>query len=889
MEKYPWHALDGHEIVRILETDAEKGLALSEAKARASVFGPNELEKELSGRFYKIIWQQIKSPLVFILIIAGFVSLILTNYSDAIIIFIALIINTAIGAYQEGRASQAFEKLRASVKSSTTLIRGGQQQEVNAALLVPGDIILLKSGDRVPADARLLEVKTLETNEAALTGEWAGVEKNPQVLEEKKQITERTNMVWMGTLIAEGWAKAVVVATGNSSELGKIAFLVAEEKEIATPFQRGVKRLAHWIGGTVGVFSILIFALGMARSQPFSEMFLITVALAVAAIPEGLPVAVTVVLAIGMHRILKKGGLVRKLTAVETLGSTSVILTDKTGTLTQAKMSVASIVTAQETLAGHAKKDLSPAILEVLRAGIFSSGAFIENPEDALEQWRVRGRPTEKALLLAGIESGIKPHELLDQEPRIDFLPFDAERRFSASLHKTNHKNRLYVAGAPETLLEMSRRVRIGKKNKPLTQKQKNKLADAYLEATRRGARVIGVGMREGTWKEIARTKDRVFDNVTFLGLISFHDPLRPDVKEVIQEAKAAGLRIVLVTGDHSATAEAVARASGLVEKNEYKMLEGSDIENKKPEELRKLVGEVSIFSRVLPHQKMDIVKAWQDNDEIVAMTGDGVNDAPALRSADIGIALGSGTDVAKESADLVLTKDSLSVIVRAIEEGRIILDNLRKIITYLLATSFSEIVLIAGALIFGLPLPILPGQILWANMAQGGFMNFALAFEPKEADVLTRDPKVHSSKKILTPEMLWIIFGVGLITSFFLFLVFLFLLYRGVPIQNIRTIMFVGVTLGTLFFAFSFKSLRRPLWKINPFSNRYLLFALGFSLTLLAAALYVDPLRRLLGIVTPTPSTLLILAGIGIFNLIVIELSKWYFIGRALNHKIEL
>ncbi|QQG46353.1 MAG: HAD-IC family P-type ATPase [Candidatus Niyogibacteria bacterium] len=889
MQEKIWHAISPKETAAALETDTEHGLQTAEAKARLEKFGPNDFEKRPSFRLYKIISAQIKSPLVFILIIAGFISLLLENKADAAVIFIAVAINTVVGAIQEGRASLAFDQLRLATKTSATVIRSGRKQKIDTAMLVPGDIILVQSGDRIPADSRIIESKALEANEAILTGEWAAVAKNPEGVDEKTVLTERNSMIWMGTSVSEGWGKAVIVSTGEKTELGKIAKLVKEVKESPTPFQKGIKKIAMLIGAFAALVILAIFILGIIRGHNFGEMFFISVAVAVSIIPEGLPVAVTVVLAVGMYRIMRRGGLTRKLAAAETLGSTSIILTDKTGTLTQAKMEAVEIATCDK-IATKTDMDLSGGVFETLKGAIMASAAFIENPDDPRNQWRVQGRSTDKALLEAGIQAGLNPGELLESEPRIDFIPFEAERKYSASLHKSGNETAIYIAGAPETLIEMSAEIFTGGAPGPFTKELKEKLTSIYLESAGRGERVLAAAYRRDHWSEIARQKDHMFEKTVFLGLISFSDPLRPDVQKTIKGAKEAGIKIVLLTGDHASTAKSIAESAGLVDDwSKVKIVEGRQIENMSEKELREIVPDVAIFARVLPHQKSAIVGAWQSLDEVVAMTGDGVNDAPALHRADIGIALGSGTDVAKESSGIVLTDDNFGLIFHAIEEGRVILDNLRKIITYLLAANFSEIVLISGALVFGLPLPILPAQILWANIVQEGFMNFAFAFEPKENDVLKRNPRTNSSRRILNKEMLYIILGVGIITSLFLLILFLLLYNYGLPLEELRTIMFVGISLDALFFAFSFKSLRKSLWHINIFSNPYLLFAFAISLILLVGALYFGPIAGLLQVVKLTPFDLGVLVLIGLFNLTLIETAKYLFIRRRHKYNMEL
>lgn len=877
-----WHSEKADEVLRALETDAVKGLTEQESKERLKIFGPNTLAARRSFRFFAVLWNQVKSPLVFILIIAGVIAFVLGEITDTIVIFLTVLINTAIGFYQEGKASKTFDKLKETISHSATVVRQGYKKIIKAEELVQGDIVILDAGDQIPADIRLLEAKNLQVNESALTGEWAGVSKNTDLYSEKTRITDRYNMVWMGTLVQDGFGKGVVVQTGQNTEFGKIARLVESARSVQTPFQKGVARLARIVGVMVAVAAVLIFVVGLLEGENITTMFLTSVAVAVAAIPEGLPVAVTVVLAIGMSRILRQGGLVKRLVASETLGSTSIILTDKTGTLTEAKMQISDIISADEIFADDKEKQkeyINVSKINILEAGIFTSDAFIENPEDDLAKWKVRGKEMDKALLLAGIQSGISPIKLFKDCPKIDFIAFNPEKRYAASLNKIEGGSRLFVSGAPETILSLCKEIRLQNEIIPLSAERKKELEKTFVEVAERGSRIIAMAFKDGSWNSLPRDGGDIISELVFLGFVAFHDPLRKDVYEAIKKAKKAGLRPVMVTGDHIKTATAVAKALGLLDKG--RIVLGDGVEDLNDKAMEEFVQNVDVFARVLPHQKLKIANAWRRLGHVVAMTGDGVNDAPALKTADIGIALGSGTDVAKEAADLVLLKDSFSIIIRAVEEGRVILDNLRKIVTYLLSTGFSEIVLIAGTLILRLPLPVLPKQILWANIVEEGFMNFAFAFEPKEEDVMERDPRKVTSAKIINKEMATIIFGVGIITDILLFTMFFYLLHLDLPIKEIRTFVFVGLSLDAIFYAFALKSLRRPIWKINLFSNKYLMAAFIISVAFLIFALVFPPLRNLLSLTSLHPIEFLLLAGLGVANLLGIELVKWYFISR--------
>ncbi len=883
-----WHSLSLAEINRRLETDFKKGLEEKEALKRLKKFGKNVFSREERFYYLKLFWKQIKSPLVFILIIAGVVAFFLREHMNAIVIFLAVFINTSIGIFQEGKASQALKKLKSFQKKYAMVVRGGLRKLVESSEVAPGDIIILQMGDLVPADARLIEEKGLEVNESALTGEWMAVTKDmKKKIPPDAPLIERENMLWMGTLVTEGWAKAIVVNTGFRTEIGKIAEMVGKEEEAATPLQNGIKRVARFLGILTVLGLVVIFGVGLARGQSFTEMFLVAIALAVAAIPEGLPVAVTVVLALGMKKILAKGGLVKNLNAAETFGSTSVILTDKTGTLTKAEMVVSKIMTFLSE--GREFKDKEHKDrLQVLQMAMLASGGFIENPDDELKEWVVRGRPMDKAILLASIEAGVSPKEIFKKYPRVDFIPFDSERRFSASMHKIGSpaerdKTRVYALGAPELILDFCDKIYKDGERIKMTDKERKIMERSREKETSRGIRMIAVAYRDGEWDSFPRGEEdkKVFSGMTFGGFIGFHDPLRADAAEAIKSVKDASLRTVMVTGDNVITAKKIAEEAGLLTKNGL-VLEGGDIEKMSAEELKNIVERVDVFARVLPHQKMDIVRAWQARGAVVAMTGDGVNDAPSLKHADVGVALGSATEVAKEASDIILLNNSFSIIVAAIEEGRRILDNLKKTTAYLLSTGFSEIILVGAAIIAGMALPVLPTQILWTNIIEEGFMNFAFAFEPKEDNLMKRDPKGWSSKDLLSKNLRRLIIVISSITSVFLLILFFSISKAGYSLEEIRTIMFAGISIDSIFFAFSLKNFKKPIWKIHIFSNMYLVFSLILSIALLAAALFLAPLQKLLSIAPLSAFELLLVFSVGIFNLITIEAAKYFLFEKA-------
>jgi len=859
-----WHNLNIEKIARLLKTDVEDGLSEKEVKEKRKKLGSNKLPEDKPLPWFKTYLNQFRSPLIYILIIAGIITLALGDLKDTAIIFGAVFLNTVIGFFQENKASKILSELKKIVKIKSYVIRDGNERELEQSELVPGDIFLLNAGDRVPADGRLIKVHNLKINESSLTGEWISADKKTEVLPGDTPLADRDNMAYMGCLVEEGWGKAIVTKTGQRTEIGKVAAMVKETKEEKTPYQKKISNLSKIIGILIVFLSILIFILGTVFNRDPFEMFLTAVAVAVAAIPEGLPVAITVILALGMQRILKKQGLVRKMIAAETLGSTSIIATDKTGTLTEAKMKVDKIYPEKNNVLA-------------LKIVTLCNEAFIENPEEALERQVVRGKPTEKALLLAGMQAGLNKKDLEKDQPEIDKLPFDPVYKYSATLHRLKEKeNILYVMGAPEIILAKSKFLDINGKKEKLSEIRIKELKKKIDEFTRRGQRVLAASYKKFRGQEL---EEAAVNDLIFVSLIALHDPLRKEVKEAIRICRSAGMKPIIVTGDHKLTAQAIAGELGLPAREENS-IEGWELEKLDDEEFKKRLKDIEIYARVEPAQKLRIVRAWQEKGEVVAMTGDGINDALALKQADIGLALGSGTDVAKEASDLILLTDNFSIIVAAVEEGRVIIDNVRKTVTLLISQCFTEIILVGASIIGGFPLPILPAQILWENLIEGSPQGVALAFEPKEKGVMERKPEDPKSP-LLTKEMKTIIFGFGIITDFVLLGLFLLLLKKGLPLVEIRTIIFAALAIDTFFYAFSCKNLRKNIWQYNPFSNLYLIGFIIFSFFMLLIAIYIPFFQNLLKTVPLNLFDWLLLLGLGVLNLILIEITKWYFIAK--------
>jgi Ca2+-transporting ATPase len=678
----------------------------------------------------------------------------------------------------------------------------------------------------------------------------------------------------------------VVVATGTKTQIGAIALSLGTIDEQVTPLQKNIQHVARFLSYVVAIALCVIFVLGLTRGEPLIEMLLIAVAVAVATIPSGLPAAVTVVLAIGMEAILRRGGLVRNLLAAETLGATTVILTDKTGTLTEAHMKLTGLYSYQGIL--EKREDPYADNHFLLELAVLESDAFIEEGEDAPAKLTVHGRPIEKAVAVAGLEAGLAQDALFTEYPRIDYLQFTSERRFGASLHKNPKKktNRLVIAGEPEKLLAASAYIRHNNKREKATDHIKKRMLERFEELAGQGKRIIAIAYRDASFSDIPEDgevgADAILKNLVFAGFVGLEDPIRTDVGDAITEVKGASAQVIMLTGDNPETAHYIAQTVGITTSGDELVIRGSEIDEWDDAELYTKLQATRVIARATPAHKLRIARVLKNNGEVVAMTGDGINDAPALRAASIGVAVGSGTEVAKEASDLVLIDNSFSIIVAAIAEGRRIIDNLKKIVAYLLSTSFSEIFVIGGALLGGLPLPLVPAQILWANIVEEGLMSFSFAFEGRDPNAMKRNPRSAAAKNILTKELRFLIMLVSAVTGTLLIVLYYVLHHMGMPIDELRTVMFVALSLDAIFFTFSLKSLDTPIWRINLFSNRYLLVALTGSILLLLLALMWQPLSNLLSLTTLTVTDKLLLVGIGLVNLFTIECMKWFFFERA-------
>lgn len=877
MREMNWSVTSLQDVLASLHTYQNKGLTRAEASQRRERYGLNRLAEERKVSVLKIFASQFSSALIYILVIAATVSFVLGHHTDAWVILAAVIVNVIVGFIQEFRAERALEALKKIVTFSTTIIRDGREQSVEPTQLVPGDIVKLEAGAKVPADVRIIESDKLSINEAPLTGESVAVAKDHKTLKSAVIISEKNNMAFFGTTVVGGSGKAVVIATGKETEIGRIAKLVSETERETTPLQEKLQKFSRTIAVIILGVSFIIFVIGVFLGKDVADMFTTAVALAVAAIPEGLVVVLTVILAVGMQRILKQHALVRKLVAAETLGSTTVICTDKTGTLTEGEMHVVRVLTEQHDVTLNESSTQHPeSVFKALTFGLLSSDAYLENPKDALHKWRIFGDPTERALVAASAKFGILKEDAEKSFPRIDSIPFDSEKKYMTTLHKRVSQNLLIFKGAPEILLEHVTSIDRDNHVGHVTNGQKKLLKKQYQSLSSEGLRILGIGYKEMGATEKLQGNDEEISGMTFLGFFCLQDPLREDVIETLQTTVNSGIRTVMLTGDHKLTAQAIARAVGLPAEPEN-IIDGHALENLSQEELDKRIGQLYVYARVNPKDKLRIIDAWQRKAAVVAMTGDGVNDAPALKSADIGIALGSGTDVAKETADMVLLQNNFSVIIRAIEEGRVIFSNIKKVILYLMSDSFTEIVLIALSLFFGLPLPLLASQILWVNLVSDGLPALALTMEEKEEDVM-KDAPVPRGEAIFSPHMRQSIIVISLFTGVLALVIFYFFWKVTGDLDRARTVTFMAVTFDSLIYVFSVRVMRRPIWQQSFFRNRWLVASIVIAFIVLLVAVYLPAINNLLRLSAPHGVEWLIAIGYALFHGALFETLKYIY-----------
>ncbi|MAZ41126.1 hypothetical protein CL654_03350 [bacterium] len=852
-----WYQMPLEDIKRHFSVDVTKGLTKEEVQKRYEQYGPNKLPQGKKLHAWQLFLRQFLNPLIIILLIAAGLTAWLHEYLDFTVIMLAVLVNVLIGFWQEFKSNQIFEKMNKLVEVRARVIRDGVLQDIDMKELVPGDIISLRTDMKIPADARIIEAQALSVNEALLTGESEAVIKKVEDAEEELSVGDRHNMVHMATIVEKGEGLAIVVATGEDTEIGTIASLTARVEDEQTPLQERLARLGKRIGIGVTFFALIILALGFWEGRSFEEMFTTAVAVAVAAIPEGLPAALSVILAVSATRILKQRGLVKRLVGAETLGSTSVIVTDKTGTLTTGHMKVEHIVCSDDLSAASRAMALASDVVKTQKDGVV----------------HIQGEATDKAKVAYFEEQGGNLEEAKSEFSSCSFIPFNEENKYIAAFYTSpGGEGHVFVSGAPETLLDRS----------DIPAHKKQEILLQIDEYAKKGFRMIGIAKR--SYKKDTLVCDdtealqKELKELTFLGAAAIRDPIRDDVKQSLETTRHAGVRVIMATGDHIFTARSIGEELGFGTHDNH-IINGDEIDALSDEEFRERIKTVEIFSRVSPAHKMRITRALKDNGEVVAMTGDGVNDAPALKDADIGVAIGSGTDITKETADLILLDNSFSIITRAIQEGRIAFENMRKVTVFLLSNSFTEIIIILAGLLMGTAfLPITAVQILWANLVENSFPNFALAFEPGEKGIMKRRP-MGKKEAIIDREGLYIIFIVGILADLMLVGVFYYLVnFTSWAPEHIQTLIFALLAANSLFIVFAIKSYHQSIFKTRITDNKYLLGSVFIGLLLLGASIYTPVLQSLLGTVSLSIWEIGFVGLMVAIQVFMIEIVKWHF-----------
>jgi len=890
-----WHHLSAEDAVQMLESNLEKGLSLFEVRHRQDRFGPNEFKGRKPRSPLRAFLKQFAQPLVYLLVLAAGVTAVLAHYVDAAVIFGVVLVNAVVGFLQESKAEKAIESLKQMVQTETTVIRDGVKRRVSSREITPGDLVLLQSGDKVPADLRLVESRDLQIDESALTGESVPVQKCAEVLPRDTILADRHNMAYAGTLVTYGQGKGVAAAIGDQTASGQIAEMISEAVDLETPLTRKIAHFSRVLLYAISALAGLTFAIGLVRRGPVLDMFMASVALAVGMIPEGLPAAVTITLAIGVKRLARRRAIIRKLPAVETLGSTTTICSDKTGTMTQNQMTVQHIVTAEGhfevTGSGYAPEGrlqradgtpldaVPPGVQSVLIAGALCNDSQITR-EDG--RWKIQGDPTEASLLVSAQKGGYPVEELSKRLPRLDVIPFESDRQYMATLHADGAAgdNRIFVKGAVEKVLELCRcEAGADGTDSPLNREAVLRNTEALAA---RGYRVLAFaeGLRDPGKRSLSQ--DSWQGRLVFTGLQALMDPPRPESKQAVAACQSAGIRVKMITGDHALTAAAIAAQLGIRSRSADaagmpKTLTGRELADLTDEQLISAVEETSVFARVDPAQKLRLVEALQARGHVVAMTGDGVNDAPALKQANIGIAMGlAGTDVAREAADMVLTDDNFATIEAAVEEGRGVFDNLTKFIIWTLPTNLGEGLLIMLAIFIGLALPVTPVQILWINMTTALFLGLMLAFEPTEAGVMARPPR-DPKKPIITRPLVFRLFLVGAVMAAGGFWIFDHIVEGGGSVAEARTIVVNVVVFTELFYLFNCRSLTRSPWAIGFLSNRWAVFgALGMA-GLQILLTYVPLMNRWFGTAPITGLEWLEVLGVSLLAYVLVDLEKHF------------
>lgn len=884
-----WHKMSKEEIISSLETDPHQGLSDDEVNKRLSEYGTNELKEEEKKSFLSKLIEQFSDFLILILIAAALISFFVGEGKDAIVILAIVVLNAFLGIYQEGKAEKSLEALKKMASPTAKVIRNGHLSEVPASTLVPGDIVSLDAGDIIPADLRLIESSNLKIEEASLTGESVPVEKDSSIVfQEDVSLGDRKNMAYMGTSITYGRGKGVVVETGHNTEIGKIATMIQTYEDEDTPLQKQLNKLGKFLGITTIVICIVVFLVGLLQGRELLEMFMVSISLAVAAIPEGLPAIVTIVLAIGMNRMVKRNAIVKRLLAVETLGSTTVICSDKTGTLTQNEMTVVKVYTNDKIIdvtgtgydiygefkIGNENIGDTEFLNTLLHIAVLDNDADLEKTADG---YKVIGDPTEGALVTLAAKGNIQKSSANEKYPRIEEIPFDSSRKMMTTFHKNYIPNKIvsFTKGAPDIVINRCSKIKIEDKILDLTDEMKKEILEVNNRFSEDALRVLALAYREYDElpEDISPENNEI--DMTFVGLVGMIDPPRPEAKEAIKKCKEAGIKTIMITGDYKETAFAIAKELGMAESKEEAMM-GDEINKVSDEELKEIVKKVKVFARVSPEHKVRIVTALKENGEIAAMTGDGVNDALALKKADIGVSMGiTGTDVAKNTADMILTDDNFASIVAAVEEGRIIYSNIKKFVAFLLSCNIGEILIVFTSILLNLPVPLIAIQLLWLNLVTDSFPALALGVEKGDPDIMKIPPR-NPDEPILTGKLLIRIALQSIAISVASLLSYIWGLstYNG-DLTKARTVIFACLITAELLRAFSSRSLNYTLFKIGFFTNKTMVYAVLASFALLLVVIYVPFLQPIFHTAALGLYDWCVILGLAIIPLIVGELGK--------------
>lgn len=872
-----WHARDMRAIWDELDSSHE-GLSSTEASLRLKKYGPNELPKKENEPAWKLLLRQFNSPLMYLMMAATFISLFVGHNSDTIFIVVVMVSNALVGFYQEHKADKSLQSLKNFVKKKARVLRGGREQEIFASEIVPGDIVILRSGDKVPADGRIFESNGLKINEASLTGEAKPVEKQIHPVDENTETGDQTSMAFMGTIVEEGSARVIIVETGINTEYGDIVRLLEETPEEPTPLQRTVVSLSKIVGVFIFLVVLIIILEGYFAGRPFEEIFGVALALFVSAIPEGLLPAITIVLTIGMRRIIKHKGLVRRLASTETLGGVTVICTDKTGTLTEGVMEAEQILTAQgnEVINTESKDILSEAARLSIRAAVLASDAFIENPTDSIDKLVIRGRPTERAFLKAGVLLDIKKDDLEKEYKVLDTIFFSSDKKYSATLREhTSGVRELYLMGAPEKIIEKVSLLQVGDKAVSVKSPEFNELMERMNTYVSQGFRLVACAYR--SFPKSKSTIDDGVEKLTLVGLVALNDPIRSQVPRAFKQTKRAGIRTVIVTGDHQLTARAIAEKIGFnIQSDE--VLEGNQIESMSDEELKENTKKILLYARVSPRHKLRIVQAFQEQGEVVAMFGDGVNDAPALKASNIGVAVNTEVDAAREVADIVLLDSGFNTIVKAIEQGRIIFNNIRRVFFYLITQDFSQFFIFLISIALGLPLPLVAAQLLFVNLVESGLPDLALTTEEDRLGIMNEKPRRPSESVVNSQAVKWMIAAFATSGGVAMMFYYAVLQLSG-DIDIARTMVMVLLCMESLFLSLSLRSFKKGIFRKNIFDNKWLTGAIVISFGMILGAIYIGPLQRMLSL---TPLSLVdwaVVLSVNLVEIIIIDRFKLMFL----------